>query len=61
MKSEERRGRLSTEQREYRALCQAAAIAHVTGTYDDLIAWLIEHQYARPEQFPTYRRPKVSL
>jgi len=42
-------GRLRPEQREYRACCQAAGIAHVVGGIDAVIAWLVTHGYLRAD------------
>lgn len=53
-------GRLSPEQLEYQRLCSAADVRYLVGDYDALIAWLIVQGHAKPEQFPTYRRPGPS-
>lgn len=50
-------GRLRPEQIEFRELNLMAGVAHVVGTYDDLIAWLIAHGYLKAEQVPHYRQP----
>ncbi len=49
-------GRMSDDQKELRALCQAAGVPHVVGGLDDVIAWLVEHNYVRAYQVPWYRR-----
>lgn len=48
------KGRLSQEQEDYRDLCLAAAVDHVHGDVDDVIAWLIAHGYLRPESVGHY-------
>lgn len=48
-------GRLSPDQEDYRALCQAAGVDHVAGDCNALITWLIGHGYLRRDQVPHYR------
>lgn len=48
-------GRLSDDQKDFRNLCIDAEVAHVVGTYNAVIAWLIERQYVKAESFPHYR------
>jgi hypothetical protein len=50
-----RDGRLSPPQREFRDRCAAADVAYVTGTLDDVIAWLVHERYLRREGVPHYR------
>jgi hypothetical protein len=49
-------GRLRPEQVEFRALCQDAAVEHVVGDLDALIAWLVSRHYVKAESFPHYRQ-----
>lgn len=51
-------GRLRPEQADYRDLCIRARIAHVVGRLDDLIAWLIERDYLKPDQVAHHHLPK---
>jgi len=44
------RGRLSPEQRAFADQCTAAGIAHVVGGVDEVIEWLLLHQYLQPHQ-----------
>lgn len=48
-------GRLSEAQRGFRALCQQAAVAHVVGGIDAVIAWLLERGYLKADQVAHYR------
>jgi hypothetical protein len=50
-------GRLSDAQREYQQLCGDADVAHVVGPLDELIGWLIDADYLRPDQVAHYRLP----
>lgn len=50
-------GRLRPEQRELQTFCRQAGVAHVVGTYDAVVAWLLERGYATRDQFPSYRLP----
>lgn len=52
------RGRLSDDQKVFRALCQATATAHVVGGLDAAIEFLVRTGRARTESFPHYRLPK---
>jgi hypothetical protein len=54
-------GRLSPEQIVFRHLCHDAEIAHVVGTYNAVIAWLMDRQYLKPDAVPHYRQPKADL
>lgn len=51
-------GKLSPAQRDYADLCQQAAVAHVAGDLNALIAWLVGAGYLRPDQLPHDRQPK---
>lgn len=51
-------GRESEAQAEFRALMAQTATHHVLGSYDDLIAWLLEHGYVKAAGIPHYRLPK---
>lgn len=56
-------GRPSPEQRAFAQLVAemgCAQVHHVCGTYNDLIAWLCLHGYARADQFPHYRQPHTT-
>jgi hypothetical protein len=53
-------GRMSAEQKDFRALCLAAGVEHVVGDLDATIAWLVAHDYARADQFPHYRVQQVT-
>lgn len=50
-------GRLRTAQQDFKALCECANVAHIVGTFDDVIAWLTAHAYVNANQFPHYRQP----
>lgn len=50
-------GRLRPEQRELQTLCAQAAVAHIVGGYNAVVAWLLARGYATREQFPHYRLP----
>ncbi|MEK9726101.1 MAG: VRR-NUC domain-containing protein, partial [Rhodospirillaceae bacterium] len=50
-------GRLRPAQVVFRQECRAAGVDHVVGTYNAVVAWLIDHRYLRGEQVPWYRRP----
>jgi hypothetical protein len=50
-------GRLSPEQQEYKQLCAEADVAHVHGTLDAVIAWLVDRGYIKADSVPHYRRP----
>lgn len=52
------RGRLSDDQKVFRALCAATATAHVSGGLDAAIEFLVRTGRARTESFPHYRQPK---
>lgn len=54
-------GRLRPEQRDFRALCLMAGIAHIVGDLDAVIAFLIGAGYVTANQFPHYRQPKASV
>jgi len=54
-------GRLRQEQLAFQSLCQDAAIEHVVGDLDDLIAWLTGRHYVTSAQFPHCRQPKASV
>lgn len=49
-------GRLSPAQRTYRQHALACGIAHVVGGLDEVIAWLLDRGFLRPEQVPYDRR-----
>lgn len=51
--------KLRPEQDTYRQWCEAAGIAHVWGDLDEVIAWLLAHNYLRASQVPYYRLPKA--
>jgi len=51
--------KLRPEQDAYRELCEAAGVAHLWGDLDDVIAWLLAHNYLAPQQVPHYRLPKA--
>lgn len=51
--------KLRPEQDAYRQLCEAAGVAHIWGDLDDVIAWLLAHNYLNPSQVPHYRLPKA--
>lgn len=53
-------GRLRPEQATFRALAQAARIAHVVGDLNAVIEWCIENGYLRPDSVPHYRLPKMA-
>jgi hypothetical protein len=40
-------GRLSGAQQDFRAICQASTAGYVSGTVDDVIAWLTARGYLR--------------
>jgi hypothetical protein len=50
-------GRLSDAQIEFRACCEAAAVPHVCGDLDRLIAWLVLAKYLKADNVAHYRRP----
>lgn len=50
-------GSMTPEQKEFRELCLKAGVAHVHGTLDDVIAWLLKEGYLKPSQVPHYRVP----
>lgn len=50
-----RGGRLRPEQQDFRALCEVSDVAHVVGTLDAVIAWLVRAEYVTVDQFPHYR------
>ncbi len=50
-------GRLRPEQIVFRELCLAAQILHVVGGLDDVIAFLVERDFVKSEQFAHYRQP----
>jgi len=54
-----RGGRLRPEQAQFQALCDAAAVAHVVGDLDTVIAWLVLHGHVQADQFPHYRQPQT--
>ena len=51
-------GRLSPEQKVFEQECELSETHHGVGGYDDAVAWLIQHGYADPSQFPHYRSPE---
>ncbi len=50
-------GRLRPEQALFRAFCLDAALEHVVGDLDALIAWLVEWRYLSAANVPHYRHP----
>jgi hypothetical protein len=52
-------GRLRSEQQNFRTLCECAGVAHIVGTFDDVIAWLAGNGYVKASQFPHYRQPQA--
>jgi hypothetical protein len=51
-------GRLRSEQQDFKTLCESAGVAHIVGTFDDVIAWLSANGYVNAAAFPHYRQPK---
>ena len=51
-------GRLRPEQAEFMVMCLEAAVHHVVGGLDDVIAWLVQHGYVKADSVPHYRLPK---
>jgi len=47
-------GRLRPAQKLFRECCVDSAVAHVTGGLDDVIAWLTQHGYLRPDQVASH-------
>lgn len=53
-------GKLSAEQREYRALCLAAGMSYVSGGVDAVVAWLVGGGYLDPKNIAHYRQPPAA-
>lgn len=53
-------GRLRPEQKTFRSCCIDAAVDHVVGGLDAVIAWLIREGYVRMDQVPHYRLPAAA-
>lgn len=51
-------GRLRPEQKDFRALCEVAEVAHIVGDLDAVIAWLIDRDYLAASSVAHYRQPK---
>lgn len=51
-------GRLSPAQLVFQRCCVLSGIAHLTGPFDALIAWLTSYGYVQGESVPHYRQPK---
>lgn len=50
-------GRFSSEQKEFRDAVLAAQVSYIGGSLDAVIAWAIDHGYARTSDVPFYRLP----
>lgn len=53
-------GRLRDEQRDFRDFCVAAAVPHVVGGLNAVIAWLMAEGFLKADQVPHYRLPAGS-
>lgn len=49
-------GRLRAAQADFRAQCQAANLPHVTGTFEEVLAWLVAEGYVRADGLAHYRK-----
>lgn len=51
-------GRVRPEQKVFAERCQAAGVAHVTGTCDDVIAYLVQGGWLKASSLPHYKQPR---
>jgi hypothetical protein len=52
-------GRIRPEQAVFQGFCANAAVEHIVGTFDAVIAWLVAHHYVKAEQFSQERPQKA--
>lgn len=48
------------DQQYFAEYCEAARVAYLCGNLDDVIAWLVQRTYLKPDQLAHYRHPQFA-